>query len=207
MLFTRTMILPYQQIGIPTEEVFLSIAMLNALSGKLSAVQTQVVSLLSSSSKDRPFTSADIRACLDTEQQLLDNKKARSADIALTASTCPKYGGHSHGGEKTCSLCAKCGHTVEGCWQPGGGMAGRRDEVLAKIRTDKLSRQGKANSQPSSGANTPRSMSATSSNPPSVCYDNSGRAYIVNSITSGAVFLAIRQAGARLDSCVPPHIA
>ncbi|KAF8833217.1 hypothetical protein BDN67DRAFT_917425, partial [Paxillus ammoniavirescens] len=58
------------RIGIPTEEVFLSIAMLNALSGELSAVQTQVASLLSSSSKDRPFTSADIRARLDTEQQL-----------------------------------------------------------------------------------------------------------------------------------------
>ncbi|KAF8838806.1 hypothetical protein BDN67DRAFT_982250 [Paxillus ammoniavirescens] len=81
----------------PLKRFYLSIAMLNALSGELSAVQTQVVSLLSSSSKDRPFTSADIRACLDTEQQLLDNEKACSADIALAASTHPKYGGHSHG--------------------------------------------------------------------------------------------------------------
>ncbi|KIK75133.1 hypothetical protein PAXRUDRAFT_153437, partial [Paxillus rubicundulus Ve08.2h10] len=206
-LFTRTMILPYQQIGLPTEEVFLSIAMLNALSGELSAVQTQVASLLSLSSKDRPFTSADIRARLDTEQQLLDNEKACSADIALAVSTRPKYGGHSHGGEKTCSLCTKRGHNVEGCWQPSGGMAGRRDEVLAKIRADKLSKQGKANSQPSSGTNMLRSMSATGSNPPSVCYDNSGRAYIVDSITGGAVFLAICQAGARLDPCIPPHVA
>ncbi|KAF8832953.1 hypothetical protein BDN67DRAFT_1018152 [Paxillus ammoniavirescens] len=102
------------RIGIPTEEVFLSIAMLNALSGKLSAVQTQVASLLSSSSKDRPFTSADICARLNTEQQLLDNEKARSADITLAASTHPKYGGHSHGGEKMCLLCVKRGHTVEG---------------------------------------------------------------------------------------------
>ncbi|KAF8833749.1 hypothetical protein BDN67DRAFT_916327, partial [Paxillus ammoniavirescens] len=58
------------RIGIPTEEVFLLIAMLNALSGKLSAVQTQVASLLSLSSKDRPFTSADICTRLDTKQQL-----------------------------------------------------------------------------------------------------------------------------------------
>ncbi|KIK93332.1 hypothetical protein PAXRUDRAFT_12723 [Paxillus rubicundulus Ve08.2h10] len=151
------------QIGIPTEEVFLSIAMLNALSGKVSAVQTQVASLLSLSSKDRPFTSANIRAQLDTEQQLLDNEKAHSADITLAASMRPKYGSHSHGG--------------------------RHDEVLAKIRTDKMSNQGKANSLPSSGANTPRSSSVTSSNPLSVRYDNSGCAYIVDSVTGGAVFL------------------
>ncbi|KAF8836747.1 hypothetical protein BDN67DRAFT_884512, partial [Paxillus ammoniavirescens] len=58
------------RIGIPTKEVFLSITMLNALSGELNTVQTQVASLLSSSTKDRPFTSANIRAQLDTEQQL-----------------------------------------------------------------------------------------------------------------------------------------
>ncbi|KIJ14070.1 hypothetical protein PAXINDRAFT_156290 [Paxillus involutus ATCC 200175] len=178
------------RIGIPTEEVLLSIAMLNALSGELSTVQTQVASLLSSSSKDRPFTSADIHARLDTEQQLLDNEKARSADIALAASTRPKQGGHFHGNEKTCSLCAKRGHTVDGCWQAGGGMAGRRDEVLARIRAEKLSKQGKASGQLSSGAGAPKPTPLSNSALPSVRYDNSSRAYIVDSITGGAVFLA-----------------
>ncbi|KAF8835000.1 hypothetical protein BDN67DRAFT_984921 [Paxillus ammoniavirescens] len=88
-----------------------------------SAVQTQAASLLSSSSKDRLFTSTNIHACLNTEQQLLDNEKAHSADITLATSTCPKHGNYSHSREKMCSLCAKCGHTVEGCWQPRGGMA------------------------------------------------------------------------------------
>ncbi|KIJ06694.1 hypothetical protein PAXINDRAFT_91623, partial [Paxillus involutus ATCC 200175] len=173
------------RIGIPTEEVFLSIAMLNALSGELNTVQTQVASLLSSSTKDRPFTSADIRARLDTEQQLLDNEKARSADIALAVTH--KHGNHNRGTEKTCSLCGKRGHTVDGCWQPGGGMAGRRDEVLAKIRADKLTRKG--GSRTASGASTPSASSSTSG-PPSVRYDNSGRTYIVDSVTGGAVFLA-----------------
>ncbi|KAF9218696.1 hypothetical protein BS17DRAFT_770553 [Gyrodon lividus] len=116
-------------ISIPTEEVFLSFAMLNALSGKLSTVQTQIASLLSLSSKDRPFTSADIRTRLDTEQQLLDNEKARSMDLVLVAtSSCPKH----HGSARVILWCAV---------------------------------------------------------PPTVCYDNSGHAYLVDSVTGGAVFL------------------
>ncbi|KIJ12017.1 hypothetical protein PAXINDRAFT_15194 [Paxillus involutus ATCC 200175] len=109
------------RIGIPTEEVFLSIAMLNALSA---------------------------------------------------STTHTKHGNYSHGNEKA-----------------GGGMAGRRDEVLARIRAEKLSRQNKANSQPSSGTSTLKSASTASSVPHSICYDNSGHTYIIDSVTSGAIFL------------------
>ncbi|KAF8835304.1 hypothetical protein BDN67DRAFT_984704 [Paxillus ammoniavirescens] len=107
--------------------------------------EAQVTSLLSSSSKDHLFTSSNIRARLNTEQQLLDNEKACSADIVLAASARPKHGNYSHGGEKTCSLCVKRGHTIEGCWQPRGEMAGQHDEVLTKIHVDKLAKQGKTN--------------------------------------------------------------
>ncbi|KIK75749.1 hypothetical protein PAXRUDRAFT_18731 [Paxillus rubicundulus Ve08.2h10] len=151
------------RIGIPTEEVFLSIAMLNALSGELNTVQTQVASLLSSSTKNHPFTSADIRTRLDTKQQLLDNEKARSADIVLAVTH--KHGNHKRGTEKTCSLCGKHGHTVDGCWQPGGGMAGCREEVLTKICADKLTCKG--GSRTTSGASTPSTSSSTLG-PPSV---------------------------------------
>ncbi|KIK76492.1 hypothetical protein PAXRUDRAFT_169783, partial [Paxillus rubicundulus Ve08.2h10] len=113
------------RIGIPTEEVFLSIAMLNALSGELNAVQTQVTSLLSSSMTEHPFTSVDICARLNTERQLFDNEKARSTDLALAAAT--KFSGRGPS-PKVCSLCGKNGHTVEACWQLGGGMAGCREE-------------------------------------------------------------------------------
>ncbi|KIK77894.1 hypothetical protein PAXRUDRAFT_17203 [Paxillus rubicundulus Ve08.2h10] len=75
--------------------------MLNALSGELNAVQTQVASLLSSSTSMHPFMSADIHTRLDTEQQLLDNEKARSTDLALAATTKFNSRGPSL---KTCSL-------------------------------------------------------------------------------------------------------
>ncbi|KIK76752.1 hypothetical protein PAXRUDRAFT_168867, partial [Paxillus rubicundulus Ve08.2h10] len=192
---------------IPTEEVFLSIIVLNALLGELSGVQTQVASLLSSSSKDRPFTSADIHACLDTEQQLLDNEKAWSIDVALAASTtCMKHRNYSHGNEKVCLLCTKHGHTINGCWQPGGGMAGRCDKALARIHAEKTSRENKGSSQLHSGASMPKSTSTSTSVPHSICYDNSGCAYIVDSVTGGAVFLVVCWAGTQLDPQVPPYI-
>ncbi|KAF8835168.1 hypothetical protein BDN67DRAFT_1015785 [Paxillus ammoniavirescens] len=135
------------RIGISTEEVFLSIAILNAMFGELNAVQTQVTFLLSSSSKSHPFTSADICAHLDIKQQLLDNEQAHSSNIALVATaTRPKP---SSGHENTYSLCGKSSHTINGCWQPGGDMAGHCEEVLAKIHSDKLTHQGKAGGQSS----------------------------------------------------------
>ncbi|KIK75242.1 hypothetical protein PAXRUDRAFT_19167 [Paxillus rubicundulus Ve08.2h10] len=173
------------RIRIPTEEVFLSIAMLNALSGELNAVQTQVVSLLSSSTPTRPFTSADIRARLNTEQQLLDNEKAHSTDLALAAATKFNSRGTS---PKTCSLCGKQGHAIEGCWQPGGGMAGRREEVLAKIRADKAA-YGKGGARPPAPS-APSTTPNTPSSSPGVRFDSHGRAYILDSVTGGAVFLA-----------------
>ncbi|KIK75697.1 hypothetical protein PAXRUDRAFT_72460, partial [Paxillus rubicundulus Ve08.2h10] len=82
--------------------------------------------------------------------------------------------------EKTCTLCRKRDHTIEGCWQPGGGMAGHREEVLMKICTNKLTHRG--GSQLSSGHSTPHPVSAPSSLPP-VHYDESRHAYILDSVT------------------------
>ncbi|KIK76002.1 hypothetical protein PAXRUDRAFT_81475, partial [Paxillus rubicundulus Ve08.2h10] len=170
------------RIGIPTEEVFLSIAMLNALSGKLHAVQTQVASLLSSSTTTHPFTSADIWACLDTEQQLLDNEKAHSTDLALAAAT--KFTSHGPS-PKTCSLCGKQGHTIEGCWQTSGGMAGRREEVLAKIHTDRAAHRKGGAQPPATSRSTPSATPTTASSGSGVRFDSYGRAYILDSITGG----------------------
>ncbi|KAG1877576.1 hypothetical protein DFJ58DRAFT_619083, partial [Suillus subalutaceus] len=57
-------------MGIPTQQVFLSIIMLNALSGDLSHVRDQVASSLAGSTLLHPFTPNDIRTRLDMEQQL-----------------------------------------------------------------------------------------------------------------------------------------
>ncbi|KIK74401.1 hypothetical protein PAXRUDRAFT_175793, partial [Paxillus rubicundulus Ve08.2h10] len=80
----------------------------------------------------------------------------------------------------TCTLCGKQGHTIESCWKLGGGMAGCHEEVLMKIHADKLTRRG--GSQMSSGHSTPHPVSAPSGLP-SVHYDKSGHAYILDSVT------------------------
>ncbi|KIK96797.1 hypothetical protein PAXRUDRAFT_137653 [Paxillus rubicundulus Ve08.2h10] len=197
----------------PQRKVLLSIAVLNTLSGKFSMVQTQVASLLCLSSKDCPFTSADICACLDTEQQLPDNEKAQASYVALMATPAhPKYN-HPHS-EKTCMLCRKQGHTVEGCWQPGGvaldGLqSGAMDLMFWTFQSslyfvNKLACRG--NSQLSSGHSTPHPVStSTGSVPPSGCYNKSGCTYIIDSVTSSAVFLAsVHTVPALPTPMVPP---
>ncbi|KAG2111340.1 uncharacterized protein F5147DRAFT_550208, partial [Suillus discolor] len=57
-------------MGILTQQVFLSIIMLNALTGDLSHVCDQVASSLAASSVLNPFTPDDICIQLDMEQQL-----------------------------------------------------------------------------------------------------------------------------------------
>ncbi|KAH7919708.1 hypothetical protein BV22DRAFT_1022555, partial [Leucogyrophana mollusca] len=57
-------------IGIPTEDVFLSIVMLRALSGELISVRDHVAGQLTAATANHPFTSGDIRLRLDIEQQL-----------------------------------------------------------------------------------------------------------------------------------------
>ncbi|KAG2335652.1 hypothetical protein BDR05DRAFT_889622, partial [Suillus weaverae] len=57
-------------MGIPTQQVFLSIIMLNALTGDLSHVRDQVASSLVASTAANPFTPNDIHIHLDMEQQL-----------------------------------------------------------------------------------------------------------------------------------------
>ncbi|KIK78918.1 hypothetical protein PAXRUDRAFT_16613 [Paxillus rubicundulus Ve08.2h10] len=141
--------------------------MLNALSGELSAVQMQVASLLSSSSKDHPFTSADIHACLNTEQQLLNNKKAWTSNIVLAAApACCKPNTPIVRRLACCVENKATPSKVAGNWEGAWG-----------------------GSQMSSSHSTPHPVSAPRS-PPSVHYDKSRCAYILDSVTSSAIFLA-----------------
>ena len=127
-------------IGIPTQDMFLCIIMLNALTGEFANVHNHVATTMSTSTDvagASTFKSEMIQAHLDLEQQLINNDTSQSA-IALIARAPICQNRHSN---KRCSN-MKCpspaSHTIEECWGSGGGMEGKRDEVLAarKARRD-----------------------------------------------------------------------
>ncbi|KIM73305.1 hypothetical protein PILCRDRAFT_15336 [Piloderma croceum F 1598] len=75
----------------------------------------------------------------------------------------------------------KIGHLYPDCHGPGGPMEGRRDEVIAKIAKAKEEREKKAK------AITPTPSA------PGIRHDKSGRAYLLDSESGQAVFLASTQ--------------
>jgi hypothetical protein len=165
------------QIGLPSQELFLSIVMLNALSGELSNVRDQVATALSNSDQNRPFTADDIRKRLDTEQQIVNSESNRSPPLTALAARMEK----GRRSTKVCSNCKAPGHLADECWQPGGGMEGRREEVLAakKKRTEHApGRTGGRSTQPQvTGATSTR-------------FDERGKAFVLDSTTGEAFYLA-----------------
>ncbi|KAG2118633.1 hypothetical protein DEU56DRAFT_918731 [Suillus clintonianus] len=172
-------------MGIPTQQVFLSIIMLNALTGDMSHVRDHVASSLAASTSSNPFTPDDIRVRLDMEQQLIDADKHRaSTDVALIAQggrtkNCLTCRGPPHKGN-CCSHCSKRGHVLSECFAEGGAAYGRRDEILAAKRAARDKRDA-PNSKPPSSSSKPTSNRRT---------DSSGRAYLLDSVTGEAFYIA-----------------
>ena len=123
------------------------------------------------------FKSEMIWAHLDLEQQLINNDTSQST-ITLIAHAPICQNRHS---DKRCSN-TKCpspaGHTIKECWGSGGGMEGKRDEVLAarKARQDAKS---STKSRKGTGSNTSSG----------VHHDQSSCAYLLNA-TGHAIYLA-----------------
>ncbi|OBZ78456.1 hypothetical protein A0H81_02472 [Grifola frondosa] len=113
---------------------------------------------------ERPFTSSSIKGQLEFEFKRASD--STGAAIALVAK-----GGPKATSKKICSNCKSTGHLADTCWQDGGGMAGRRDEVLAAKRQQR----GKDTAKNSSSQNIQR--------------DTHGRAYLVDSSSGKAFFL------------------
>ncbi|KAG1750912.1 hypothetical protein EDB19DRAFT_1904313 [Suillus lakei] len=172
-------------MSIPTQQVFLSIIMLNALTGDLSHVCDHVASSLTASTVSNPFMPDNICICLDMEQQLLDaNKHHTSTDVALItqggrSKHCSTCRGPSHKGN-CCSHCSKCGHIVAECFAEGGAAHGCHDEICAAKRAvrDKWDNSTKP---PSLSVAKPTSSHRTNS---------SGRAYLLDSVTGEAFYIA-----------------
>lgn len=131
-------------IGIPSQDMFLSITMLNALTGEFANVHDHVATTMASLTDPlKPFESSSIRARLDLEQQLINNDTSQSS-ITLLSHTPGRTQGCSHKhSDKKCSN-TKCpspsGHTLPDCWAPGVGMEGKRDEVLASRKAKREAR-------------------------------------------------------------------
>jgi len=136
-------------MGAPTPEGFLCILMLLALSAdeSLSAVHDAIVSGLSSSTQDRAYTSADIVARLDYEQQARSMAIARTVPIPAEAHSAHGSSCSSDSKHSICSNCKKPRHTAEFCIQPGGGMASKTIAEAQQACDAKRGKKGKDKSR------------------------------------------------------------
>ncbi|KZT20517.1 hypothetical protein NEOLEDRAFT_1075459, partial [Neolentinus lepideus HHB14362 ss-1] len=169
-------------IGIPTEEVFLAIIMLNALGDHFRGVRDHLATVLSSSSKDRPLTPAVIRAHLDTEQQILDCQKKLDTDKVAGSSSQPVEVLAAQSGT-WCTHCKSKNHLVATCWAPGGLMEGKKDEVLA-TKCAKHAARGKGLS---SSSLAPGSIGGAAG---AVRHVIDGKVYLLDSATGTVFYLA-----------------
>ena len=135
-------------MGAPTPEGFLCILMLVALSSdkSLSSVCDSIVSGLSSSQKDRAYTSTDIIARLDYEQQSRALAAAKTVPVPAEAHAA-RASSSSDSKQSICSNCKRPRHTAEFCVQTGGGMAGKSISDAQQARDAKRGKKPKEKSK------------------------------------------------------------
>ncbi|KAG1722974.1 hypothetical protein EDD22DRAFT_854052 [Suillus occidentalis] len=80
-------------IGIPKEDDFLTIMMLNAMAEDLPHVRNHITDALATSTSANPYGPFNIRSWLDIEQQLLNTKKSKGGNVTLAATG---KGGNNH---------------------------------------------------------------------------------------------------------------
>jgi hypothetical protein len=72
-------------IGIPKEEDFLTIMMLNAMAEDLPHVQNHIADALATSTSATTYGPSNICSRLDVKQQLIDTETSKSGDITMAA--------------------------------------------------------------------------------------------------------------------------
>ena len=169
---TKDLVKRIFNIGFPSQDSFLRVILLNMLQADFSGLRDQIATAMSAATPATPYTSNDILKRLELEQQLLDGT-SRPVDTALLAA--PR--GRQPTSNKLCTNCNRTGHLIATCWREGGGMAGRRDEILA----EKLKKRTNP-AKPSSSSTATTSKSGTR-------YDQAGRAFILDA-DGYAVYLA-----------------
>jgi hypothetical protein len=121
------------------------------------------------------------------EQEIVYKNKRETSDTALAAQTGNRRNQGSNRSTKVCSnpICPNpVGHLGCDCWEKGGAMEGKRDEVLAKRAKAREERNKKKVDK--DGAPTTNNGPTASG----IRRDKSGRAYIVDSVSGQAILLA-----------------
>ena len=105
-----------------TADLFRCITIINSLED-FPHIHSSILRDLRASSKDKVYTSKDIRHYLESEQTLhaATEKPHSASDIALSARTSNVKSSNI----PTCSNCKRLGHSNQYCISPGGGMAGK----------------------------------------------------------------------------------
>lgn len=118
------------EIGTITPDLLCSIALLNSLSSHYPHARSIISRDISLSSKERPYTSKDIRLFLENEQTILDANKTRDTPEPFTLATRTS----KTFTPTTCSNCKRSGHSNAYCISEGGGMAGKTIEDSKQAR-------------------------------------------------------------------------
>ena len=110
----------YSQL-VPDEDVMFLVTMLNALEQKANHIRSEMTSYFLSN----PTATSAVLANRINQEVIYKAKAESSSEIALTAQhKRPKS-------TKICSNCKRSGHLANTCFQKGGTMEGKKDEVLA----------------------------------------------------------------------------
>jgi len=177
-------------IGIPKEDNFLTIMMLNTMAEDLPHVRNHNTDALATSTSTTTYGPMNIHSRLDVEQQLIDIEQSKGGDIALAATKSSNSQNHTE-----CVTCGNCGntsHITKDCFGKGGVMEGKHDEVLVCKHTARNAKDAKGPSARNKGTNpkTSAATAATTGKPGGLWYDTSGRAYLLDSETHQAIYVA-----------------
>ena len=160
-------------IGIPKQDDFLLILLMNAMSSELSPLHNHVADCINASTTTNPYTSTHIVWHIEMEQQPIDGEKQRQTSLALAATIhCPSN--TKTQSTKTCSNCGGTGHMDDECWKEVGGCAGQCDAILAEKQAARVARGGK--DKPSIAKPTTKVPTGTQATH-GLHYDTPGHAY------------------------------
>ena len=151
-----------------TVDLFRCIAIINSLED-FPHIRSSILRDLRTSTKDKEYTSKDIRHYLESEQTLhaVTEKSTNASDIALAARTSNAKSFNI----PTCSNCKRQGHSNQYCISPGGGMARKtiQESKDARLKDRENSRNG--NNTKTSSSNGKIAVNVK---------DSSGKAFIIH---------------------------
>ena len=166
--------------AVPTKNVMLMLAMLTGLEHKADNIRSKMTSYYVS---NKAANSTALSECIEQEI-MYKNKHENSSDTALAVYTSSCHNRPSNCSNKICSnpICPQPNsHLGSNCWEKGGVVEGKRDEVLTRrAKADEDCERQKGSSNNNSGR-----PSASG-----ICCDETGHTYIVDSVSGQAILLA-----------------